>query len=199
MPTVARVTLPKAWRPCGSTPADRHRRRASCRLRDDGIQQRAQILHVDQRQAIVVGDAEGDVEHALLDVVEIEHPRQQQRAHFGDGGAHRMALLAEHVPEHGRELVGLEGEADSLARCQMKSLASPSSEMPDRSPLMSAANTGTPRARKAFGQTCSVTVLPVPVAPVTRPWRLPSASVSQADCSPLPMNILSPVFPQHCR
>ena len=36
------------------------------------------ILHVDQGQAVVVGDAKRDVEHALLHVVEIEHPRQQQ-------------------------------------------------------------------------------------------------------------------------
>src|SRR5262249_45702745 len=36
---------------------------------------------------------------------------QQQRPHFGDGGTHRMSLLAKHVPEYGRELVGLEGQA----------------------------------------------------------------------------------------
>ena len=39
---------------------------------------------------------------------------------------------------------------------------------------MSAANTGTPAAEKPSARTCSVTVLPVPVAPVTRPWRLAS-------------------------
>ena len=66
-----------------------------------------------QRQPVVVGDAEGDVEHALLHVVQIEHARQQQRPHLRDGGAHRMALLAEHVPEHRRELVGLEGRGPS--------------------------------------------------------------------------------------
>ncbi len=74
----------------------------------DGIEQRAQILHVDQSQPVVVGDAEGDVEHALLHVVQVEHAREQQRPHLGDGRPHRMALLAEHVPEHRRELVGLE-------------------------------------------------------------------------------------------
>ena len=41
---------------------------------------------------------------------------------------------------------------------------------------MSAANTGTPAAEKPSASTCSVTVLPVPVAPVTRPWRLASFS-----------------------
>ena len=37
---------------------------------------------------------------------------------------------------------------------------------------MSAAKTGTPMPLKASASTCSVTVLPVPVAPATRPWRL---------------------------
>ena len=41
---------------------------------------------------------------------------------------------------------------------------------------MSAANTGTPAAEKPSAITCSETVLPVPVAPVTRPWRLASLS-----------------------
>ena len=81
----------------------------------------------------------------------------------------------------------------SLARLRMKSLASPTSEMPERSPLMSAANTGTPARANPSAITCSETVFPVPVAPVTRPWRLASASVSQAGCSPLPMKIFSSV------
>ena len=44
--------------------------------------------------------------------------------------------------------------------------------MPVRSPLTSAMNTGTPRRLKFSASVCSVTVLPVPVAPVIRPWRL---------------------------
>ena len=44
--------------------------------------------------------------------------------------------------------------------------------MPDRSPLTSAMNTGTPIALNPSAIFCSVTVLPVPVAPVIRPWRL---------------------------
>ena len=43
--------------------------------------------------------------------------------------------------------------------------------MPDRSPLMSAAKTGTPAREMASASTCSVLVLPVPVAPATRPCR----------------------------
>ena len=44
--------------------------------------------------------------------------------------------------------------------------------MPVRSPLMSAMNTGTPMREKFSASVCRVTVLPVPVAPVIRPWRL---------------------------
>ena len=40
-------------------------------------------------------------QHALLRLVERQHAREQQRAHVGHGGAHRVALLAEHVPQCG--------------------------------------------------------------------------------------------------
>ena len=43
--------------------------------------------------------------------------------------------------------------------------------MPVRSPLTSAMKTGTPWRLKFSASVCSVTVLPVPVAPVTRPCR----------------------------
>ena len=48
----------------------------------------------------------------------------------------------------------------------------PACEMPVRSPLTSAMNTGTPAREKASARVCSVMVLPVPVAPVIRPCRL---------------------------
>ena len=41
---------------------------------------------------------------------------------------------------------------------------------------MSAANTGTPWALSCSASSCSVLVLPVPVAPATRPCRLTMAS-----------------------
>ena len=62
-------------------------------------QHRLQVVEVEQQQALLVGDPEGDVEHAFLRLVEVHQPREQQRPHFGDGGADRMALLAEQVPE----------------------------------------------------------------------------------------------------
>ncbi len=74
----------------------------------------AQILEVEQQQALLVGDAEGDVEHALLHVVEVHQARQQQRPDLRNGGADRMALLPEKVPEDHRKLVGLVVETDRL-------------------------------------------------------------------------------------
>ena len=82
-------------------------------LRHEG-QHGAQVFQVEQGQALLVGDAEDDIEHAFLDLVELEDARQQQRPHFGDGGADRMALFAEQIPEHAAELVGLISDADFL-------------------------------------------------------------------------------------
>ncbi|EWS53394.1 hypothetical protein X551_03818 [Methylibium sp. T29] len=66
------------------------------------LQHRAQVLQVQQQHAVVVGDLEHQRQHALLGLVEREHAAQQQRAHVGHGGAHRVALGAEHVPQGGR-------------------------------------------------------------------------------------------------
>ena len=79
----------------------------------DEAEHRPQILEIEDQQPLLVGNAEADIEHALLDIVEIHQARQQQRPHLGDGGAHRMALLPEQIPEHDRELVGLVVEAQA--------------------------------------------------------------------------------------
>ena len=83
----------------------------------DVLQHRAQVLEIEQQQAVVVGDLEDEGEHAGLRLVQAQHAREQQRPHLGDRGAHRMALLAEHVPEHDR--AGLERDVFELqaARC----------------------------------------------------------------------------------
>src|SRR5688500_6659194 len=47
--------------------------------------------------------------------------------------------------------------------------------MPEKSPLTSAMKTGTPASDRRCASACIVIVLPVPVAPVIRPWRLTSA------------------------
>ena len=56
--------------------------------------------------------------------------------------------------------------------------------MPVRSPLMSAKNTGTPANEKLSAIFCSVTVLPVPVAPVISPWRLAMPGRREQTVSP---------------
>ena len=56
---------------------------------------------------------------------------------------------------------------------------SPACEMPVRSPFTSAMKTGTPSRENPSARLCRVTVLPVPVAPVIRPWRLALSGRSQ--------------------
>src|SRR5690606_36231712 len=60
------------------------------------------------------------------------------------------------------------------------------------SPFTSATNTGTPMREKPSARVIRVTVLPVPVAPATRPWRLASAGSRVTGTSsvvPLPSRI----------
>jgi hypothetical protein len=59
----------------------------------------------------------------------------------------------------------------SLRIAAIFGLTLPGWVMPVRSPLTSAMNTGTPWRLKFSASVCSVTVLPVPVAPLTRPCR----------------------------
>ena len=66
--------------------------------------------------------------------------------------------------------------AGVLGPAAVLSLATPGRDSPDRSPLMSAIITGTPAADSCSAITCSDFVLPVPVAPATRPCRLTVAS-----------------------
>src|SRR2546421_1356613 len=67
------------------------------------------------------------------------------------------------------------GSFNCLRRSSTFGLAPPAFARPVRSPLTSAMNTGTPIAEKRCASVCSVTLLPVPVAPVMRPWRFASA------------------------
>ena len=72
---------------------------------------------------------------------------------------------------------------------------------PDKSPLTSARNTGTPCALNCSAMTCRVTVLPVPVAPAMRPCRFASAGSSSALAPVLfvPMWILSAMVSSRSR
>ena len=59
----------------------------------------AQILQIDQQQALFVCNAEDDPQNAGLGLIQTQQPGNQFRAHFGDGGTHRQAQLAVNVPE----------------------------------------------------------------------------------------------------
>src|SRR5690606_31288490 len=61
----------------------------------------------------------------------------------------------------------------------------PADASPATSPFTSAMNTGTPRREKPSARVIRVTVLPVPVAPATRPWRFAYAG-SRRTAVPLP-------------
>src|SRR5690242_11666198 len=63
--------------------------------------------------------------------------------------------------------------------------------MPDRSPFTSATKHGTPLVENPSMMPCSVTVLPVPVAPAISPWRL--ARFSSSDCRLVVSSELAPM------
>ncbi|CAH2396121.1 hypothetical protein MES4922_160038 [Mesorhizobium ventifaucium] len=82
-----------------------------------------QVLQVQQQQAFLVGDAEGDVHDAFLRLGQVHKARQQQRPHFRDSGADRMALLAEKIPEDDRKFLEIIGiELDLLGALDQKIL-----------------------------------------------------------------------------
>ena len=72
----------------------------------------------------------------------------------------------------------------SRSTCSSFGLLRPVWLMPVRSPLMSAMKTGTPWRDRPSASFCSVIVLPVPVAPVIRPWRLARAGSRRASVAP---------------
>jgi len=76
------------------------------------------------------------------------------------------------------------GRPRSFSTAASFGLMTPGWVMPVRSPFTSAMNTGTPILLKFSARVCSVMVLPVPVAPVMRPWRLASAGSSSQKVSP---------------
>ena len=142
------------------------------------LDDRAQVLGVQQRQALLVGPVEDQPERGLLGVVEVEHLRQQDRAELGERGADRdrRALAAQREEldrvRRGRPVVaGVLGARLDLGRCPRRAWP-----CPERSPLTSASSTGTPASDSWPASPCSVLVLPVPVAPATRPCRLSVAN-----------------------
>src|SRR5262245_44691738 len=75
-------------------------------------QELAQVLEIDaavgfdyRQFGIVVGITKRDIDHALLDIVQVEHARQQQRSQFEHRGPDRVPLLPEQVPQHNGKFV----------------------------------------------------------------------------------------------
>ena len=62
-------------------------------------QHRLKVVEVEDQQAFLVGHVESDRQHAFLDIVEVEHPREKERPHLGDRRANGMTLLAVKIPE----------------------------------------------------------------------------------------------------
>ncbi|MNQ78565.1 hypothetical protein D3C85_934800 [compost metagenome] len=69
------------------------------------VEQGLEVLEIEQQQAIAVGHLEGGVQRGLLAVGQLQQGAEQQRAHFAEGGAQRVAALSGHVPQGHR--VGL--------------------------------------------------------------------------------------------
>ena len=68
----------------------------------DVLRNGAQIFKIKQQQSLIVGNAEDNIQHAGLHVVEVKQTGQQQRAEIGDGGAHRVAFLTKDIPHYHR-------------------------------------------------------------------------------------------------
>ena len=71
-----------------------HLRRAVAEM----LQQRPQILEIDEQQALFVGELESDVENAFLNVVEFEQAGQEQGPHIRNSGPDRMPRFARRDP-----------------------------------------------------------------------------------------------------
>ncbi len=69
------------------------------------VEQRLQVLEVEQQQAFAVRDFERGIQRRLLTVGQFQNTADQQRSHFAQGGAQRMTGLTGNVPQ--RDRVGL--------------------------------------------------------------------------------------------
>ena len=72
------------------------------------LQHLAEVLEVEEQKLLVVSNAEHHAQHVALRVVEVENAAQQHGTHLADGGAQRVTLFTEHVPETDRALFILE-------------------------------------------------------------------------------------------
>ena len=115
-------------------------------------QKAAQIVDVQQEQPLLIGDVEDHRQHALLDLVQVQHPRHKHRADLGDRRADRMALLTIKIPEHrGRRGRG-QGQAHVGGAGQQLFVRRPDLGNPRQVALHIGAEDRDARVRKALGQ-----------------------------------------------
>src|SRR5690606_31785672 len=66
------------------------------------VQQRLQVLEIQQQEALLIGPGEYAVERGQLIVIEVQQAGQQQRSHLAAGRAQWLAAVTEDVPgRHG--------------------------------------------------------------------------------------------------
>ena len=77
------------------------------------VEHRPQVLHVEQHQTTLVGDAEHDVQHAVLCLIQAHQAREQLWSHLTHRGTDGMALLAEDIVEPHRAPLPFSGLRDT--------------------------------------------------------------------------------------
>ena len=142
------------------------------------LDDRAQVLGVEQRQ--VRWSAQWKISPSVDSCVSLRSSTLHSRIGPNCVSVARIGV-AELLPPRREELdrvrrgrpvvAGVLRARLDLGRCPR-----PAAAIPDRSPLTSASSTGTPASDSCPASACSVFVLPVPVAPATRPCRLSVAS-----------------------
>ena len=61
------------------------------------VEHGAQVFQVENQQSALIGNAEHDVQHAILRLIQVEQTTEQLRTHLRNGGTHGMALFAKHI------------------------------------------------------------------------------------------------------
>src|SRR5581483_3898666 len=91
------------------------------------LQHGLQVFQIEQKQAIIIRNLKNEREYSRLSLVKIEQTTEQERPHFRDRGAHRVALFGEDIPERHRaggecEIVQLEflRALDNLWLCRAR-------------------------------------------------------------------------------
>ena len=73
----------------------------------------SQVFEIEQQQALVISNAEDNIQHAGLHVVEVQQTGQQQRAEVRYRGPHGVTFFAEDIPHRDRITMRLPvGNAD---------------------------------------------------------------------------------------